>query len=255
GSGTNTLTGGAGNDRYYIDNASDVIQEGAGAGQDEVFATVSYTLAANVEALTLRGTAIQGTGNSSNNNIRGNNANNILSGEDGNDNLTGNAGNDVLIGGRGNDTLNGGIGNDELIGGAGSDRLFGGAGADYFSFGSQGNPFNSGDFGIDTIADFAVGVDDIKLDKVSFSALTSVVGNGFSVSSEFASVSNDTLAATSNGLIVYSLGSGRLFYNQNGSAAGFGTGAQFATLSGTPILSADDFFIFQSVQEPAKKIA
>ncbi|ABA20206.1 Integrins alpha chain [Trichormus variabilis ATCC 29413] len=245
GSGTNTLTGGAGNDRYYIDNASDVITEDINGGQDEVFATVSYTLAANVEALTLKGTAVNGTGNASNNNIRGNNQDNLLEGLDGNDNLTGNAGNDVLIGGNGNDTLNGGIGNDVLIGGAGSDRLFGGDGADTFGFGT-GNAFSSAGFGIDTIADFAVGVDAIELDKASFSALTSVVGDGFSVGSEFASVSNDTLVATSNALIVYSLGSGRLFYNQNGTAAGLGSGAHFATLSGAPALNASDFVIFES---------
>ncbi|MBD2250303.1 DUF4347 domain-containing protein [Nostoc parmelioides] len=249
GSGTNTLTGGAGNDRYYIDNASDVITEDINGGQDEVFATVSYTLAVNVEALTLRGTAVNGTGNASNNNIRGNNEDNLLEGLDGNDNLTGNAGNDGLFGDNGNDTLNGGAGNDLLVGGAGSDRLFGGAGADIFGFGT-GNAFSSVAFGIDTISDFAVGVDAIELDKASFTALTSVVGDGFSVGSEFASVSNDTLVATSNALIVYSLGSGRLFYNQNGSAAGLGSGAHCATLSGAPALSASDFVIFESGNQP-----
>ncbi|WP_414756249.1 FG-GAP-like repeat-containing protein, partial [Anabaena sp. CCY 9910] len=244
GSGTNTLTGGAGNDRYYIDNANDsIIEEAINGGRDEVFATVSYTLADNVEALTLRGTATQGTGNSSNNNIKGNNANNILSGGDGNDNLTGNAGNDELFGGNGNDTLNGGAGDDKLIGGAGSDRLFGGAGNDDFVFGLTGNAFNSVDFGIDTIADFALG-DAIVLDKTSFINLTSAVGDGFSAVSEFASVNNDTLVATSNALIVYSLGSGRLFYNENGSAAGLGSGAHFATLSGAPVLASSDFAIF-----------
>ncbi|MBD2342645.1 choice-of-anchor Y domain-containing protein [Anabaena subtropica] len=241
GSGTNTMTGGAGNDRYYIDNASDVITEAIDGGTDEVFSTVSYTLAANVENLTLRGSAVIGRGNASNNNIRGNDEDNFLYGLDGNDNLNGGNGNDTLNGGNGNDTLNGGTGNDILIGGAGDDRLFGGAGADIFGFGFTGSPFNSGDFGIDTISDFAVGVDTIHLDKASFTALTD-----FSVGSEFATVSNDTLVAISDALIVYSSGSGRLFYNENGSTAGLGSGAHFATVSGAPTLTANDFVIFGS---------
>ncbi|MBD2250302.1 putative Ig domain-containing protein [Nostoc parmelioides] len=243
GSGTNTLTGGAGNDRYYIDNSNDVITEAINGGRDEVFTTVDYFLADNIEALTLRGTAVEGRGNAGNNNIRGNNEDNFLYGLDGNDNLNGGTGDDVLLGGNGNDTLNGGTGDDWLFGGAGNDRLFGGAGADIFAFGDTGNPFSSGDFGIDTIADFAVGTDTIMLDKASFTALTTGVGESLDVGGEFASVNTDMDAAISSALIVYSLGSGRLFYNQNGNVAGLGSGAHFATLSGTPSLTASDFVI------------
>ncbi|WP_414753198.1 putative Ig domain-containing protein [Anabaena sp. CCY 9910] len=243
GSGTNTLTGGAGNDRYYIDNSNDVITEAINGGQDEVFTTVDYFLADNVEALTLRGTAVEGRGNRGNNNIRGNNEDNFLYGLDGNDNLNGGVGDDVLLGGNGNDTLNGGTGDDWLFGGAGNDRLFGGSGTDTFTFGDTGNPFSSGDFGIDTIADFAVGIDTIMLDKASFTALTTEVGESLDVGGEFASVNTDMDAAISSALIVYSIGSGRLFYNQNGNVAGLGSGAHFATLSGRPSLTASDFVI------------
>ncbi|WP_199311498.1 FG-GAP-like repeat-containing protein [Anabaena subtropica] len=251
GGGTNTMTGGAGNDRYYIDNANDVIIEALNGGTDEVFSTVSYTLAENVENLTLRGTAVEGRGNASNNNIRGNDEDNILYGLDGNDTLNGGGGDDWLFGGNGNDTLNGGIGDDILIGGAGNDRLFGGAGTDIFVFGFTGNPFNSSDFGIDTISDFAVGVDAIALDILSFTALGSMSGDGFSVASDFAVVNTDAMVAMSDALIVYSSGSGRLFYNQNGSAAGLGSGAHFATVSGAPALTAGDFEIFDSQMMPA----
>ncbi|MEH1862644.1 MAG: hypothetical protein V7L21_32625 [Nostoc sp.] len=37
--------------------------------------------------------------------------------------------------------------------------------------------------------------------------------------------------------------SGQLFYNQNGSTAGFGSGGQFATLTGAPTLTASDFVL------------
>jgi hypothetical protein len=43
--------------------------------------------------------------------------------------------------------------------------------------------------------------------------------------------------------IVYNSVSGQLFYNQNGSAAGFGSGGLFATLTGAPILTASDFIL------------
>ena len=44
-------------------------------------------------------------------------------------------------------------------------------------------------------------------------------------------------------MIVYNSNNGNLFYNPNGSVAGFGSGAQFATLTGSPLLEADDFSI------------
>ena len=64
GAGADTMSGGAGNDTYVVDDAGDVVTEAAGEGTDTVRARVSYTLGANVENLTLTGTgAINGTGN------------------------------------------------------------------------------------------------------------------------------------------------------------------------------------------------
>ena len=104
GAGSDTMIGGAGNDTYVVDNVGDVVTENVNEGTDIVQSSVSYTLSANVENLTLTGTAaINGTGNDDNNS------------------LTGNSGNNVLTGGAGNDTLNGGAGADTLLGGAGDD--------------------------------------------------------------------------------------------------------------------------------------
>ncbi|HKQ82378.1 MAG TPA: calcium-binding protein, partial [Steroidobacteraceae bacterium] len=96
GAGADTLVGGAGNDTYVVDDASDVVTEATSAGTDLVQASVTYTLASNIENLTLTGTtAIDGTGNALANVLTGNSANNTLNGG---------TGADTLIGGQGNDT-------------------------------------------------------------------------------------------------------------------------------------------------------
>ena len=105
GVGADTMVGGSGNDRYIVDNTGDTVTESSGAGTDSVQSSVSYTLSANVENLTLTGTsAINGTGNTLNNNLTGNSVANTLTGDAGNDTLTGGAGNDSLVGGTGSDT-------------------------------------------------------------------------------------------------------------------------------------------------------
>ncbi len=97
--GADTLRGGAGDDTYYVDSASDVVDESAaysGAGTDTVHATFSYTLGANLENLVLDGSsAINGTGNSADNSITGNSAANVLDGATGADTMAGGAGDDT----------------------------------------------------------------------------------------------------------------------------------------------------------------
>ena len=64
GTGTDTMSGGAGNDTYVVDAPATSVTELAGEGTDTVQSSVTYTLGANVENLTLTGTAaINGTGN------------------------------------------------------------------------------------------------------------------------------------------------------------------------------------------------
>ncbi len=98
GAGADTMEGGLGNDTYIVDDAGDVVVEAAGGGGGEVQASVSHTLAANVERLKLTGTGdIDGAGNDLANT------------------LTGNAGNNRLDGGAGADTMTGGLGDDTYV--------------------------------------------------------------------------------------------------------------------------------------------
>jgi len=71
---------------------------------DTLTSSVTTTLPALVENLTLTGaSSINGTGNAGNNILTGNSANNIVTGNDGNDTINGGAGVDNLVGGNGND--------------------------------------------------------------------------------------------------------------------------------------------------------
>jgi len=104
GAGIDYLEGGVGNDNYIVDHSDDVVVEAAGAGTDQVQASASYALSANVENLFLTGSAaINGAGNDLDNYIAGNGAANMIHGGGGNDTIVGGGGDDTLIGGTGDD--------------------------------------------------------------------------------------------------------------------------------------------------------
>ena len=113
--GGDTLTGGGGDDAYWIVGPSVSVVEAPGGGNDRAISYVpNVTLGDNVERLMLSaaGGALNGTGNAQDNTIYGNVLNNLLDGAAGNDTLLSDAGNDTLIGGAGNNSLNGGAGVD-----------------------------------------------------------------------------------------------------------------------------------------------
>jgi Ca2+-binding RTX toxin-like protein len=181
--GADTMAGGAGNDLYYVDNAGDVIIEGASQGTlDRVLASVSYTLAAGVQVESL---ATANAGGTEAINLTGN----AFA-----QSITGNAGSNILNGGAGSDTLTGGLGNDIFV-------------------------FNTalGASNIDTITDFAVGQDRIWLDDAIFTALPSLL-----TADQFV-INATGLAQDGSDRIIYQTTTGYLFYDSNGSAAGGAT--------------------------------
>jgi len=217
GDGTDALTGGAGNDTYVVDAIGDTVTEASNEGTDLVESSVTYTVPANVEHLTLTGTTnIDGTGNTLPNNLTGNSGNNTLTGNDGNDTLNGGDGNDTLNGGAGNDTLNGGDGRDTLTGGAGNDTFV-------FSAVNQ-TPTATPDTVTDFSSSGAGGIDRIDLRGIFGAGITgSFITTRFTAAGQVRAVASD-----GNTLI-------------EGNTAGT-SGAEFAiTLTGSISLTASDF--------------
>ncbi len=174
GYGMDFMQGGSGDDSYVVDRSTDNIIENTAEGLDAVQATATYALPDNVENLQLLGDfaqqahvyALNGTGNTLDNDIQGNDGVNVLGGLDGQDTIDGRAGNDRLNGDAGNDTLYGGDdalyfylgeggyevpeladntdvingqdGNDSIDGGSGDDQLYGSDGDDVLYGGDDG---------------------------------------------------------------------------------------------------------------------
>ncbi len=189
GAGADYMEGGLGNDTYLVDNASDwVIETSASGGTDWVQASVTYALTANVEKLTLTGTA--------NINAYGNTLANVLQG---------NAGANVLDGSAGNDTL---------IGGNGKDTLYGGAGSDLFVFNVAPNASGN----MDTIGDFQSGADKIQLSRAIFKAFGASASS--LTASQFWSGAGVIKGHDADDRVVYNTTTGALYYDADGSGAG-----------------------------------
>lgn len=158
GPGNDTMVGGKGDDTYDVDSPNDVVKELPGEGDDMVNSSVSFTIPANVDRLSLKGFAnLSATGSKDIDFLYGNAGNNLIKGLGSRDHLFGDLGNDELLGGPGDDVLRGDEsaapgGNDILDGGEGNDDMRGAAGDDTYRVDSLGDQVveNAGE-GTDTI--------------------------------------------------------------------------------------------------------
>jgi len=247
-SAANVLTGGTGNDTYIV-GSGDTVVEGASGGTDTVQSAQTYTLGAEVEALTLIGTAsINGTGNTLNNTINGNSGANVLDGGAGADTMAGGGGDDTYLvdntsdtateaAGAGLDTVRSSVtftlGSDvENLVLTGSTAISAtGNGSDNVLDGSQNSAANTltGAGGNDT---YVVGSGDTVVEKANGgtdtvqSALTYTLGSnvenltliGTSAINGTGNTANNTLAGNSANNVLTGLGGNDTFlYNRGGA--------------------------------------
>jgi len=213
--GADTMSGGAGDDIYVVDNTGDVVTEMLNEGTDTIQSTVTYTLSANVENLTLTGSAaINGTGNSLNNVLTGNSGANVLTGGAGNDTYIVGTGDTVVenanegtdsiqssitfslpvnvenltltgtssINGTGNDlanTLTGNSGANTLNGGLGADTMIGGAGNDTYVVDNIGDVITENlNQGTDTIQSSITYTLGSNLENLTLTGTSAINGTG-----------------------------------------------------------------------------
>ena len=214
------MSGGYGNDTYIVDDAGDVVTEGAGAGTDTVQSSIDYTLTDNVERLTLTGTEnLEGTGNDLGNIITGNSGDNVLDGKGGNDTINAGDGDDILIGGDGNDSLNGQAGDDQLTGDAGNDTLNGGTGADLMAGGTGNDTYVVDDAGDIVTEQAGEGTDHVQssitytltdnVENLTLTGSASINGTGNEL--------NNVITGNNAANILDGLGGNDTLYGNNGN--------------------------------------
>uniref|UniRef100_UPI0027B9BC9B calcium-binding protein n=1 Tax=Desulfobulbus sp. TaxID=895 RepID=UPI0027B9BC9B len=212
--GADQLLGGAGNDVLHGGAGADLLDGGEGRDSADYRGT-GAAVAVNLATGTATGGTAEGDTFLSIENLYGTDFDDTLIGSDQDNTLIGYGGNDVLSGGLGNDTLTGGAGNDIFV----FDTAL------------------SATTNRDTLSDFVVGQDIIKLDKDVFTALTTA---GTLSSANFNSSATGA-AGDANDYILYNTTSGTLLYDADGN--GSGTAVQFATLTTKPAITASDCMV------------
>jgi len=135
------------------------------------------------------------------------------------------------------DAVSGSAKDDVLGAGKGADKLTGAGGADQFVFNTRDK---FGKKGADTITDF-------KPEEGDQLVLSPDALPGLKAEPTLQAVTSKKAlkaAQKSDSDLIYYQPFGQLFYDQNGSGKGFGSGGLFAVLSGAPVLEAEDLAVF-----------
>ena len=211
----NSLSGGDGNDTLKGAGGIDTLNGGAGIDTAD-FSDQTAAVVATLNGATQITVTIGGSSSDRLSSI---------------ENLVGGSVNDTLTGDMFANILSGGNGADRLAGGAGNDVLNGGLGIDRFSFTTTLNALTN----LDTIEDFASGVDKIGLRSTIFSRFSSSVGSGNLV------VNATGNAGDSSDYLIFNTANNTLYYDADGSGAG--AKIAFAVLTGVTTLANTDFVI------------
>jgi serralysin len=168
-SGADRMVGLGGSDSYYVDNAGDIVVEGANDGAfDRIYTSISYTLeaGAGIEALTAHGV-------------------------NGSINLTGNGFGNFIAGSYDANVLDGGGGADTLVGLGGQDA---------FAFTTA-----LGGGNVDAINDFVVADDTIWLDDAVFTGLSAgaLPAGAFAIGSAATEADDRIIYNSSTGALLF----------------------------------------------------
>lgn len=279
--GADRMFGFGGDDTYIVDNAGDTVTESAGNGVDLVNAYITHTLSANVEMLSLEGSAsINGIGNDLANTILGNNGSNILNGRGGADRMSGYGGNDTYVVDNAGDVVreNSGAGYDTvqtaisrnldanvermmllgtanlnaggnglanvIVGNSGANRLNGGAGSDTLTGGQANDTF---------VFNSALGSSNIDtITDYSNSGgnndtiwLENSIFTALTATGVLASAAFknlDLAAADSSDRILYDQDQGDLYYDRDGSGTAY-SAVKIAEISNHATLTYTDFSV------------
>ncbi|MBD2520105.1 calcium-binding protein [Nostoc sp. FACHB-973] len=204
--GNDTIDGGTGDDLLTVNIDSD-----ASTG-----ITSTFNASTNIGSITV-GTRLVSYKNIERLDISGTNYDDLIVGNNGDDSLYGGGGNNTIIGGEGNDYL--------ISSYSSNDTLYGGAGIDTFAL------YRS-ELGFGTIYDFDPTNELIQLSKYDYDLSVGVLS-----ASEFTIGAS---ATTSAQRFIYNSTTGALYFDSDGSAAGF-TQVQFAQLSAGLSLTNNNF--------------
>jgi Ca2+-binding RTX toxin-like protein len=240
--GYNIIGGGAGIDTLVINATQAEIAISKGRNGEIIFSKdgVFANTATGIEKIKFQDNTIDFSsivikdiiGTNKANNLKGTKDGEFIFGKKGNDKIAGNGGFDHLFGGNGADMMRGGAGDDVLAGGKGNDTLFGGAGKDSFEFTHLGSKNQ------DTIKDFNIADDLIRLDGGKFSELA----NGALSADAFKIIGKGNAKIDKDDHIIYDTKKGTLAYDADGK--GGKDAVVFANIDKGLALTADDFFIF-----------
>ena len=237
GTSSDTIYGGIDND--FIDGGSSADTLYGGDGADSILGGSSGDLIeGGIGKDTIRGGSSADTvyGGSSSDRIYGDSGDDVLYGDNSADTVYGGTGNDLIDGGSSADKLYGGSNSDTIFGGSSNDTIYGGGGSDTLTGGTGDDVFvfnTAIGVSVDTITDYDVADDTIRLDDAVFTglALGALDASAFAIGP----------ATTAAHRVIYDSATGALSYDADGNGAG--AAVQFATLATGLALTHEDFFV------------